>query len=61
MSEAWLNSPCTDPLGRVFAREGRIFRALFRESAAQALETLDHPVVNAAYRARQASIQTAAR
>src|SRR5688572_1065905 len=45
MSEAWLNSPCTDPLGRVFARDGRIFRALFRESAAQALETLDHPVL----------------
>src|SRR5688572_32209890 len=45
MSEAWLNSPCTDPLGHVFARYGRIFRALFRESAAQALETLDHPVL----------------
>lgn len=45
MSEAWLNSPCTDPLGRVFARDGRIFRALFRDSAGQALETLEHPVL----------------
>ena len=45
MSEAWLNSPCTDPLGRVFARDGRIFRALFRDSAGHALETLEHPVL----------------
>lgn len=47
MAEAWLNSPCTDPLGRVFARDGRIFRALFRESADQALRTLEHPAVQA--------------
>jgi hypothetical protein len=47
MSETWLNSPCTDPLGRVFVRDGRIFRALFRESADQALGMLEHPAVRA--------------
>ena len=50
MSEAWLNSPCTDPLGRMFARDGKIFRALFRESAGKALETLDHPVLQSLMR-----------
>jgi hypothetical protein len=25
----WLNTPCTDPAGRVFAADGRVFRAVF--------------------------------
>ena len=45
MGEAWLNSPSTDPFGRVFARDGRIFRALFRDSADRALRTLNDPAV----------------
>src|SRR5262245_8376119 len=35
----WINTPCTDPAGRVFAAEGRIFRAVFpgRESTVRSI------------------------
>jgi hypothetical protein len=26
----WINTPCTDPIGRVFVADGRVYRAVFR-------------------------------
>ena len=46
MQGAWLNGPCTDPLGRMHrTADGRILRALFVERAAEALEVLEHDAV----------------
>ena len=43
---AWLNGPCTDPLGRMLrAPDGTILRALFPGREADALGVLEHPVV----------------
>jgi hypothetical protein len=43
---AWLNGPCTDPLGRMLrAPDGTVLRALFPEGEADALAVLEHPVV----------------
>jgi hypothetical protein len=45
---AWLNGPCTDPMGRMLrAADGRILRALFREREADALAVLEHAAVRA--------------
>ena len=43
---AWLNGPCTDPLGRMLrAPDGTILRALFPGREADALGVLEHAVV----------------
>lgn len=33
-AKSWLNLPCTDPMGRVFTRDGRFFRAIYPRKAA---------------------------
>lgn len=45
---AWLNGPCTDPMGRMLrAADGRILRALFREREADALAVLGNAAARA--------------
>jgi hypothetical protein len=41
----WLNTPCTDPTGRVFERDGRYYRAVYRARVAAVRELFSKGVV----------------
>ncbi len=43
----WINTPCTDPAGRVFVAGDRIFRAIFPEQEAVVRAILEHEAVRA--------------
>ena len=41
----WVNTPCTDPVGRVFIADGRAYRAVFSDRASLARSVIgDHTV-----------------
>jgi hypothetical protein len=43
----WLNTPCTDPVGRMFAADGAILRAIFPEQAQSVRSIIHNRIVQA--------------
>ena len=43
----WINTPCTDPVGRVFAADGRIYRAIFPDQAGLVRSVIEQREVRA--------------